>query len=171
MPIEEGRNIPGEVIAGLAAQTAPTRLWVSTSVGDRRLADARNHVKQYGTSGYVLMLDNDVAMPPGSLAAMGAFLDDHADYGAIALCKHSRLEFATDADWLSAHHVDMSCVLFRREALARVTFLDRHNQERLGRKSRGCECVNCCEDIRAMGLKIGFLPNVYADHLHQQARG
>ena len=170
MPIEEGRNIPAEVMAGVAAQTVPTRLWVSTNVGGRRLADARNHVKQYGKSPYVLMLDNDVAMPPGSLHAMVVHLDAHEDYGAIALCKHSNLQFATDADWLSAHHIDMSCVLFRREVLEQVTFLDRHNQERLGRKSRGCECVNCCEDIRAMGLKIGFLPNVYADHLHQEAR-
>ncbi len=171
MPIEEGRNIPREVVAGLAAQTVPTRLWVSTSVGDRRHADARNHVKQYGQSSYVLMLDNDVAMPPGSLHAMVVHLDAQEDYGAIALCKHSRVEFATEADWLSADHVDMSCVLFRREVLEQVTFLDRHNQDRLGRKSRGCECANCCADIRAMGLQIGFLPNVYAEHLHQQARG
>ena len=72
MPAEEGRNIPSEVVAGLAGRTVSTRLWVSTSVGDRRLADARNHVKQYGASTSVLMLENDVAMPPESLTALSA---------------------------------------------------------------------------------------------------
>jgi hypothetical protein len=171
MPMEEGRNIPGDVLAALAAQDIPLRLWVSTAVGDRRHADARNNVKQYGASEHVLMLDNDTAMPPRSLGQMRDFLDAHADFGAIALCKHPRLVFATDEDWLEARHVDMSCVLFRRGVLARVTFLDRRNAERLGRKSRGCECINCCIDIRAMGLRVGFLPDVRAVHLHQAARG
>lgn len=163
--------MPGDVLAALVAQDIPLRLWVSTRVGDRKLADARNNVKEYGASDYVLMLDNDVAMPPGSLAEMRRFLDEHAEFGAIGLCKHRRIEFPTDEAWLTERHVDMSCVLFRRDVLERVTFLDRHNEDELGRKSRGCECINCCNDIRAMGLRIGFLPNVYADHLHREAQG
>jgi hypothetical protein len=171
MPTEEGRNIPGEVLAALLSQDVDIRLWVSTRVGDRKLADARNNVKQYGASELVLMLDNDVAMPAGSLVEMRRFLDGHADFGAIGLCKHRRIEFANDEAWLAERHIDMSCVLFRRDVLERVTFLDRHNATTLGRKSRGCECINCCNDIRAMGLRIGFLPNVYADHLHSEAQG
>ncbi len=170
MPLEEGRNIPGDVLTALTAQDVPVTLWVSTSVGDGQFADARNHIKQYGASRYVLMLDNDVAMPRGSLAEMCRFLDAQERYAAIGLCKHSRLRFATDDDWLTAPHVDMSCVLFRGDVLKRLTFLDRGNAARLKRKSRGCECTNCCRDIREMGLRIGFLPNVYAGHLHESAR-
>jgi len=171
MPIEEGRYIPQEVLEGMLHQDLPFRLWVSTRFYNGQYVDARNQVKRYGTSPYVLMLDNDIVMPSGSLKQMISFLDSHPTYGAIALCKHSGLRFDTDDGFLHAHHVDMSCVLFRKGTLDRITFVDAQSAGKAGRANLvgQCECANCCHDIRQMGLEIGFLPHIYVRHLHHSS--
>jgi len=167
MPVEEGRYIPQEVLEGIIEQETPFRLWISTRFSDGQYADARNQVKQYGESELVLMLDNDIVMPSKGLEQMIEFLHTHPDYGAIGLWKHSNLG-QIDETFLHATHVDMSCVLFRKEILDKIVFVDHNNAEKVGRKDLAgqCECANCCYDIRQMGLEIGFLPGVYAQHIH-----
>ena len=168
MPVEEGRFIPPEVLDGILRQGVPFRLWVSTRYGDRQVADARDQVKRYGQSPHVLMLDNDIVLPPDGLKRMSDFLDAQPGFGAIALCKHPSLPFADDDAYLNAFHVDMSCVLFRKDVLDRLTFVDARNANRAGREQLAglCECANACADIRATSLRIGFLPRLYAEHLH-----
>lgn len=169
MPIQEGRFIPQEVLSGILHQGVPSRLWVSTRFSNRDYADARNQVKQFGKSKFVLMLDNDIVLPPDSLKRMVDFLDSRPDFGAIGLCKHKRFTYSTDEAWLRPAHVDMSCVLFRLEVLQQITFVDHANAARLGRKVFGCECAGVCHDMKRMGLGIGFLPRVYVDHLHNES--
>jgi len=168
MPVEEGRHIPQEVLEGILRQGIPFRLWVSTRFSRGQYADARNQVKQYGRSEFVLMLDNDIVLPPEALERMIEFLKTHSNYGAIALCKHPQLNFKTEKDFLQAEHVDMSCVLFRKMVLDQITFVDHRNAGKIGRKQLAgqCECANCCFDMRQMGWEIGFLPYVYVQHLH-----
>jgi hypothetical protein len=56
-------------------------------------------------------------------------------------------------------HVAMAATLFRRHVLARIRF-----RWKAGR----CECQCCCDDLRAMGLGITYLPAAKARHLERQ---
>ena len=110
------------------------------------------------------MLDNDVILPAGVVKKMMDFLMSHPNYAAIALAKH---------DWTSSlkevitpPHVDMSCVLFRKEILDEITFSEPRKEGRqLPEPYGGCECAQCCFDIREKGLEIGFLPGFYVRHI------
>lgn len=120
MPTEEGRYIPQEVLDGILSQAIPFRLWVSTKISGGNYAQARNNIKQYGRTQFLLMLDNDIILPAGAVKKMMEFLKSHPKYAAIALAKH---------DWtlsleevINPPHVEMSCVLFRKEILDEITF-------------------------------------------------
>ncbi len=155
----------------MVRQGFPYRLWISIHPTDGT-ADARNHVKRYGATDYALMLDSDMVLHDGGLRRMVEFLNEYADYGAVGLCRHPNCRFCRVDEWLNAHHVDMSCVLFRRDVLVKTTFAHFWNAARVGReKLKGpCECANCCHDIRAMGLRVGFVPEVYVEHLDHPPR-
>lgn len=154
MPIQEGRYIPLAVLRGLVGQDVVARLWTSTQYSRADFASARNNVKKYGRTDKVLMLDNDIVLPEGALSRMCQFLNTHKHYAAIALSKREKPVSSDEA--IDAKHIDMSCVLFRRSMLERITF----------RQGSGtCECQGCCDDIRRMGLSIGLLTGVKADHI------
>jgi len=159
MPIEEGRFIPHAVIEGILEQSCTLRLWISTKHSDGDYAAARNNVKKYGSSPMVLMLDNDIVLPPGAIERMSKFLDGHQEYAAIGISKDSIP--VANGEILDAEHVDMSCVLFRQEILDRITFSQGHPFPGKGR----CECLQCCDDIRQMGMKIGFLVGLQVYHI------
>ena len=163
MPIKEGRYLPHEVLQALLEQEIPFRLFVSTKVSDGDYPAARNNIKQYGKSNFVLMLDNDVVLPPNGLSQMVEFLETHAEYGAIGIPK-IEFEHRTDEDMRHSEHVDMSCVVFRREVLEALTF--RFPQFQGVQSGGSCECAQACRDIRAIGLEIGFLPHLQAQHLY-----
>ncbi len=162
MPIKEGRFIPQEVLDALLAQGIPFRLFVSTRISRGDYPAARNNVKQYGRSPLALMLDNDIVLPGESLSRMIRFLEEHPGYGAIGLPKQdfSRL---SDEELLHARHVDMSCVLFRQEALSELTF--RWPPPGEDAATGGCECAQACRDLRRMGWEIGFLLGLCAKHI------
>lgn len=114
-----------------------------------------------GQTPYVLMLDDEILLPEESLKRMADFLDEHSDFGAIGLCKHRSLNFASDEGFLNAFHVDMSCVLFRKGVLEAITFADTHNAQKLGRErlAGGCECANACHDDGLSGHDGGAAKN------------
>ena len=93
------------------------------------------------------------------------FLDDNPNYGAIGLPKYDQ-SYRSDDELLHSKHVDMSCVLFRKEVLDKVDFVDprRENINNPGFAGM-CECTQCCFTIRQMGLEIGFLPGLHATHI------
>ncbi len=162
MPMKEGRYVPQEVLDSLLRQGIPFRLFVSTKVSNGDFPAARNNIKQYGRSEFVLMLDNDIVLPDGALSKMRDFLQSHAEYAAIGLPKQDFT--AMSQEWLlHALHVDMSCVLFRGEILEQLTFRWPPPDE--GAAAGGCECGQACRDLRRMGWEIGFLPGMYAGHI------
>ena len=57
--------------------------------------------------------------------------------------------------WDYPRHVGMAAIMFRRERLANLRF----------RWEAGkCECLCCCEDLRRVGLAIGYLKGATAWH-------
>ncbi|MBN2326338.1 MAG: hypothetical protein JXR73_04225 [Candidatus Omnitrophica bacterium] len=158
MPIEDGRHIPQAVLESIIFQNLPFRLWITTQFNQRRISDARNHVKQYAISYRVLMLDNDIILPHNALKKMNQFLDEQPHFAAIALSKNRK--FHVDDPVIVESHVDMSCVLFRRNILNKLKFRDTRFEE-----NPCCQCIFMCEDIRALGFEIGFLNHYYARHI------
>ena len=159
MPVVQGRLIPPEVLMGTLWHFGiRTNLIVSTAYPSN-LAQARNAVKQYAETGYVLMLDNDMVMPPRSLEGMSAFLDTYPDFGAIALAKRpSCVEPVLDEKQVTEpDHVDMSCILWRGDILQSHTFRTTPDTDH-------CDCLPTCEDLRARGHRIGFMPKWICTH-------
>lgn len=164
MSTEEGRYIPQEVLDGILSQEISFRLWVSTKISGGDYAQARNNIKQYGRTRFLLMLDNDIILPAGAVKKMIEFLKSHPNYAAIALSKHDWTSSVKEV--ITPPHVDMSCVLFRKEILDEITFSEPRKEGRqLPEPYGGCECAQCCFDIRQMGFEIGFLPGLYASHI------
>ena len=161
MPCEEGRYINPETFRSLDIQGYDWRLFVSTKYSDGNHEDARNQVKGYGLSRYVLFLDNDLELQPNSLKAMMHFLQQ-PENRKVACITLRRIEYQEEwtnqqydglADYPS--HVGMSCNLWRREVLNAMTFTKRGS----------CECNAMCEDLRAAGYEIGVLRGMYCLHL------
>lgn len=159
MPIVQGRFVPPEVLMGTLWHFGiRTNLIVSTAYPSN-LAQARNAVKGYAETDYVLMLDNDVVLPPRSLEGMSSFLDRYADFGAIALAKRpSCVEPILDEKAVTEpDHVDMSCVLWRRAVLEWLVF-------RTTPDADYCDCLPACDDLRGAGHRIGFMPKWVCTH-------
>lgn len=135
-----------------------TNLIVSTAF-PFHLAQARNAVKQYAETEYVLMLDNDVVIPPRGLESMVKFLDGYCEFGAIALAKcPSCVPPILNTDTVSEPaHVDQSCVLWRGDVLKAHVFRTARDY---------CDCLPTCEDLRSKGVRIGFMPKLICHH-HQ----
>lgn len=150
--------LPREVECALRGQQG-VRLVVHRITGSPQPADvnrwqtiarARNRAKSLGSSPWIMFLDDDVVPDARCVLRLLEGLQSRPAYGALA------------ADYLhesgqgtTSSHVGMGCTLFRRGALARVQF----------RWSPGrCECQCCCDDLRAMGIGIGYLPTARAHH-------
>lgn len=154
MPVQEGRFIHSEVMRSLCNQNVKMRLWTSTLVSNGDTASARNQVKQYGQSDYILMTDNDLVLPDDAVERMVRFLDNQSDFGAIALSKkHIPDPALGEVEVLT--HIDAGPVMWRKEVFDKITYQFRGS----------CECMASCEDIRALGYEIGFLTGIYAKHI------
>ena len=113
------------------------------------IARARNVVKAQGDAPLAMFLDRDVILPPGALHALATALSADASYGALGI-DYGPLQTSRTP------HVAMGAVMFPRKALDRVTF-----RAEPGR----CECQCCCDDLRALGFKVEYLPGYRAGHL------
>lgn len=154
MPVQEGRFIHLEVMRSLCNQNVKMRLWMSTLVSNGDTASARNQVKQYGQSDYILMTDNDLVLPDDAVERMTNFLDKQSDFGAVALSKKHIPDTALgEVEVLG--HIDAGPVMWRKEVFDKITYQFRGS----------CECMASCEDIRALGYEIGFLTGTYAKHI------
>jgi len=166
MPCVQGRIIPPEVLMGTLWHCGiRTSLIVSTAFPSN-LTQARNTVKLYAETELVLMLDNDVVLPPRSLEGMASFLDCHPDFGAIALAKYPSCvkPILNNSQVTEPNHVDMSCVLWRKDIL--------HNMEfRTTQDSTYCDCLPACEDLRKAGHRIGFMPKWVCTHFENTDTG
>ena len=157
------RYFPQLVMDHLLIQDIPIRLFFSNVKGDGA-ASARNFAKEMwkntpGRSRYVLMSDNDIILPRGSLPAMIRFLDQHPDFGAISLHRHEA-EQLPETEASEPSHVNAGPVLFRTEVYDQMTY---HNND-------GCECQGMSNDVRKLGYRIGYLGSWKYDHIDRTKR-
>ncbi len=119
--------------------------------GERRvetIARARNAAKEHGNAPYVLFLDRDVVLPERGIERLAFALALHPDYGALGI------DYQGESP-SPAPHVAMGAVLFRRSVLQQVRFRTEPSR---------CECWCCCVDVRRLGYRIDYLPNLRAEH-------
>ncbi len=97
-----------------------------------------------------MFLDDDVIPGPECIRRLLTALTRWPAFAAVA------------ADYLGesqgrvhSGHVGMGATLFRRSALERIRF--RNTADR-------CECQCCCDDLRALGLNVGYVPTAHAEH-------
>lgn len=161
MPVQEGRYINSATTRSLDQQGYNWRLWVSTKHSDGAHDAARNNLKGYGISSYVLFLDNDLELPLNGIRAMVHYLEQPENENVACIVLH-RVEdgdnheysvYDGTADFPS--HVGMSCNLWRRDVLNQMAFTKRGS----------CECNAMCEDLRANGYEIGVLRGITCTHL------
>jgi hypothetical protein len=172
-------DLPARVRAGIDSQADGHSLTIREHriIGEPRVGDphrwatiarARNEalefLAQQGTSGgpFVMFLDDDVVLEPGCLASLVAGLRQRTGHAALAADYLGESAIASASQGANAgpwHNVDphiaMGATLFRRSALRSIRF--RGSPDR-------CECQNCCDDLRRMGLAIAYLPGARAHH-------
>lgn len=152
--------LPFAVQCGIEAQPG-VQLYVHRVIGrpapgDRHrrqtIARARNAGQRRGSSPWLMFLDDDVALAPGSIRRLVAFLQSQPSYGAVAV------DYLGQSDGQLTPHVAMGATLFRRAVLQQIRF--RAESER-------CECQCCCDDLRRLGYGICYLPRLRARHLEK----
>ena len=165
MAVQEGRFIPIEVLEGLHKQNVNFKLWVSTRDDGNQAAGARNRVKQYATSKYLLTMDNDLVLEPYSIKKLVTFLDRNPNFGAIAINKYRVPPGNGEA--IVESHIDSAPVLWRLELLKKITYEYRVQKDHEGKDYIGCECLAAGQDVRAMGYEIGFLTGIRCHHIKE----
>lgn len=110
----------------------------------------RNRGKQVGKSPWVMFVDDDVV------------LDPHCARRLLQALIRSPYYAAFGADYLGegvkgrvAPHVTMGATLFRRQALAELSFRWHDNR---------CECQCCCDDLRRRNWGVDYCPAAKANH-------
>lgn len=158
MPVKEGRYVHNKVLASIENQGFNTKLWMSTLHSDGNIANARNQVKQYASTEYALMHDNDIILPDGIMERMVKFLEKNQNFGAVAVSKKHVPDPEIGAVEVVGH-VDAGPVMWRTNLLHEITYRG-YTPE-----CQTCECLGYCEDLRAMGYEVGFLTGVMAEHI------
>ena len=160
MPTQDSRFIPQAVLEGIAKQGIPYRLWVSTKYSDGQVAAARNHTRKLalqGTAPYILMTDNDLIFGEGDFEAMITWMEEHPDFGAIAISKHGDPDPSNPNSVVESDHVDAGPVLFRRTV---------YEQFEYSNEGGTCECAAMCKNLREnMNQRIGFLTGRTVKHI------
>jgi hypothetical protein len=118
------------------------------------IARARNDGKSRGTAPWVMYIDDDVVLGRDCVALLVDGLSRKPGFAALAA--DSAGEMSREwGHWDYPAHVGMAATLFRREALADLTFRWEPGK---------CECRCCCDDLRRAGFGIGYHPPARAWH-------
>lgn len=118
------------------------------------IARARNQAKTLGASPWVMCLDDDVVLAPDCLAQLVQGLRRRPEFAALAADSAGEMSRIWE-HWDYPSHVGMAAVMFRRPRLAELTF--RWEDDK-------CECLCCCEDLRAASQGIGYHQGAQAWH-------
>lgn len=165
MPLAPGRAISRPVLAGLAKQASyDIRLYIEIGLN---VADSRNRLKGYATTPTVLLLDSDIVLPTGALAAMHAGLEREGA-GAVALRRGGRSRAQREPLRSAPIHVGVEAMLVRSSLLDHITFRgDIKDGKRL--TPRGTRNVCCCTyfmiDAVRLGYKVRYLEAPRTRHL------
>lgn len=123
------------------------------------IARGRNEGRHKGSAPWLMFLDDDVLLPPGTIPHLLSALEASPNYAAMA------------ADYLGASvdgrptpHIAMGATLFRRHVLSRVPFRWEPSV---------CECRCMCNDLRRLGWGIRYASGIRATHLkdHEKVGG
>jgi len=101
-----------------------------------------------------MCLDDDVVLEPDCLAQLLEGLQRRPEFAALAADSAGEMSRIWE-HWDYPSHVGMAAVMFRRQRLAELTF--RWEDDK-------CECLCCCEDLRAASQGIGYHPGALAWH-------
>jgi len=118
------------------------------------IARARNQARNVGRAPWVMLLDDDVVLAPDCLARLVEGLEARPEFAALAADSDGQMRSGLE-HWDYPSHVGMAAVMFRRERLAGLNFRWKDGK---------CECLCCCEDLRAASLGIGYLSSARAWH-------
>ncbi|MGV3721262.1 MAG: hypothetical protein ACO1SX_10180 [Actinomycetota bacterium] len=114
---------------------------------------ARNAARTCGAASLAFFLDRDVALPPRAIERLAFALKLNPAYAALGVDYQG-------GGSSPARHVAMGAVLIQRSVLARMEFRWAPNR---------CECSCFCDDLRAAGYGIDYLPGLRASHLKEPA--
>src|SRR5260221_8222051 len=122
------------------------------------IARGRNEARRIGSSSFVMFLDDDVVVDKNCVGILVEQLRRKPLFGALA-ADYRRESHGGHPSW----HVAMGATLFRRAAVQSIRF-----RWELAK----CECQCCCDDLRKLGMGIGYESRAVATHLagsgHQQ---
>lgn len=161
----DGGPLDGRVRAGVLGQRG-VLLNVYGIIGERRRDDghrwaaicrARNRARSLGAAPAVMFLDDDVVLDRDCVRQLSDALDARPGHAAVAADYIGECNSANVTG-----HVGMGATLFRRSALQAFRF-----RWQPGR----CECQCCCDDLRASGIGIEYVPAARATHLRPSAIG
>jgi hypothetical protein len=153
-----------EVAAGIARQSG-VKLIVHRVIAAARADDAnrwatiargRNQARRIGAAAWLMFLDDDVVLGENCVATLVDELNGRPVFGAMAADYRGE----SHAGQCIAH-VAMGATLFRRRALRGIRFRWEPNK---------CECQCCCDDLRRLGVGIGYEPRAKARHLSSEDR-
>ena len=156
MPLAEGRYLHNEVLRGIVNQGMNVKLWISTKVSNGDFAASKNHIKQYGQSEFVMMMDNDLILPSGTFHRMIELFHKYPKMGVIGISKH-HVPDPNLGELEVAHHVDAGVMMIRNKLLKAITYQNRNGIQ--------CECLSFCEDVRRLKYETGYLTGVNAMHI------
>ncbi len=118
------------------------------------IARARNEMKRYGTTPWLMFVDDDVMLDQDCIFKLLLQLRRNPQLGAVGV------DYSNDRGRADREgHVSLGATLWRRSVISRLQF---RATERL------CECWCAAHDLRHNGIDIAYAEDAYARHLKPQ---
>ena len=115
------------------------------------IARARNAMKNYGTSPWVMLVDDDVVLDRDCITNLLLQLKQNAHLGVVGA------DYSNDLGQANRQgHISLGATLWRRGVLSRLNFRA---------TKRLCECWCAAHDLRHNGVGIDYCKTARAKHL------
>lgn len=162
LPCHPQKKIPFEVIDSILTQDYPVNLMISNAI-DSGHQKAREHVKNlYKVQNqFIVSTDDAVIIPPNTFKKQIEFLQTHLDFAAIGIYQNPRpgnideRPFGPENEAVQYRHVSSSLLMWRSIIFNNCSYL----------VGEGCDCQRMCDQIRDLGWKIGYLNNIFHNHI------
>ena len=144
------RVFDNQFLKGLASQTVPLDLLIMSQKEHVKKPEDREWLRQkalaeYPNDRYFLLLNSDVIFETEKdVQELVDYLDKTKEYGAIAY-------FTRRGKNLAPEHVDIACMLIRKELLMQISFIQNPRMH--------CTCNHIREQAKGLGYKVGYIPD------------